>query len=106
MASVASKDTRLVARVPQDVQEFVKNAADLSGATLSQFIVEAVTAKARSIIESENNIRLTLAGAEAVFSALDNPPPINDALLSAAQRFKKQGGYHYASNSEVKHRNT
>jgi uncharacterized protein (DUF1778 family) len=101
MTTVAPKDTRLVARVPQDVQEFVKNAADLSGATLSQFIVEAVTAKARAIIESEKNIRLTLAGAEAVFYALDNPPPINDALLSAAQRFKKQGGFKYASHGNT-----
>lgn len=102
MTVVAPKDARLVARVPQDVQEFVKNAADLSGATLSQFIVEAVTAKARSVYESEQSIRLSMQGAEAVFAALDNPPPINNKLLAAAKAFKKKGGINYAGDSSTR----
>ncbi|WP_376787820.1 type II toxin-antitoxin system TacA family antitoxin [Aliamphritea hakodatensis] len=101
MTVVAPKDARLVARVPQEVQEFVKNAADLSGATLSQFIVEAVTAKARSVYESEQNIRLSMQGAEAVFAALDNPPPVNSKLSDAAKAFNKENGFRYAGDSSA-----
>jgi uncharacterized protein (DUF1778 family) len=97
----SGKDARLVARVSQDVQEFVKNAADLSGATLSQFIVEAVTAKARTVINEERLIKLTLEEAEVVFNALENPPPTNSKLLDAAKRMKQQGGFQYVRNSST-----
>lgn len=94
MTLVAPKEARLVARVSQDVQELIKNAADMSGATLSQFIVEAVTAKANSVIEQTRNIRLTLEGANRVFDALENPPAPNKALLDAANRYKQHGGFY------------
>lgn len=101
MTLATQKDTRLVARVSYDVQEFVKNAADLSGATLSQFIIEAVTAKARAVIEDERRIQLTLDGADAVFKALENPPQVNKKLLDAARRYKQKGGFHYAGDSST-----
>jgi uncharacterized protein (DUF1778 family) len=99
MTVVAPKDVRLVARVPEHVQEFVKIAAEISGATLSQFIVEAVTVKARKVIDSQQNIQLTMKGAETFFAALDNPPPINEKLKSVAESFDKKGGYSYVKDS-------
>ena len=96
LASSSGKDARLVARVSQDVQEFVKNAADLSGVSLSQFMIEAVTAKARAILDEERSIKLSLDEAEVVFSVLENPPPTNNRLLDAARRMKEKGGFHYA----------
>ena len=95
MTPVASKEVRLVARVSQDVQELVKNAAEMSGATLSQFIVDAVTAKATMVIEQARTIRLTLDGADRVFGALDNPPAPNKKLLAAARRMKERKGFYY-----------
>ena len=95
MTPVASKEVRLVARVSQDVQELVKNAAEMSGATLSQFIVDAVTAKATMVIEQARTIRLTLDGADRVFGALDNPSPPNRKLLAAARRMKEKNGFYY-----------
>lgn len=89
MTSVVAKETRLVARASSDVQELIKYAADLSGATISQFIIEAATAKANSIIETTKNIHLSLEGANNIFDALDNPPAPNNALLAAANRYKK-----------------
>ncbi len=94
MTLVAPKETRLVARVSQDVQELIKHAADMSGATLSQFIVEAATAKANLIVEQTASIRLTLEGADRVFDALENPPKPNKDLLAAAKRFKENGGFY------------
>ena len=95
MTPVASKEVRLVARVSQDVQELVKNAAEMSGATLSQFIVDAVTAKATMVIEQARTIRLTLDGADRVFDALDNPPAPNRKLLAVARRMKEKNGFYY-----------
>ncbi len=99
MSPVASKEVRLVARVSRDVQELVKNAAQMSGATLSQFVVEAVTAKATMVIEQARTIRLTLDGADRVFEALDNPPAPNRKLLVAARRIKDQKGFYDADSS-------
>ncbi|WIO75383.1 DUF1778 domain-containing protein [Porticoccaceae bacterium LTM1] len=59
MTLAAPKEARLVARVSQDVRELIKSAAEISGATLSQFIVDAVTAKATMVIEQARTIRLT-----------------------------------------------
>lgn len=93
-----SKDARLVARVSPEIQDFVKHAAALSGATLTQFLVNAVTEKAREVIDRENTIQLTMQGAKTVFDALDNPPPMNDRLQKAVKRYK-EGGFQYAGST-------
>ncbi|NRB42244.1 MAG: DUF1778 domain-containing protein [Pseudomonadales bacterium] len=80
------KDTRLTARVPQEIQELIKSAADISGATLSQFIVEAVTAKAKSVISSDRAIKLSLTEAKTFFEILENPPKPNRKLSDAIKR--------------------
>ena len=81
-----TKDTRLTARVSQELQELIKSAADISGATLSQFIVEAVTVKAKSVINSDRAIKLSLNEANAFFDALENPPAPNQKLINAMQK--------------------
>jgi len=96
--AVESRDTRLVARCSGTVHELVRAAAELSGASLSQFVLDSATKRAREVIESENTIRLSLEGAEAVFSAIDNPPPTTVKLLEAASRFKHNSGFSYAKN--------
>jgi uncharacterized protein (DUF1778 family) len=58
MNSTALKSERLVARVSPDVQELIQQAAELSGATLSQFLVESATSKAHKIIAQSQAIKL------------------------------------------------
>ncbi len=95
MNPVAPKEARLVARTSVDMRELIKYAADLSGATISQFLIEAAAAKAESVIEKARTITLTLEGANNVFDALEKPPAPNKALLDAANRFKERGGFYY-----------
>ena len=83
------KETRLVARTSAEVQEIIQRAADYSGATLSQFIIESAMARAREVIESAHSLRLTMAGSEALFAALENPPQANEELLKAARLYKE-----------------
>lgn len=82
------KVTRLVARTSTEIQEMIQRAADHSGATLSQFLIESAMEKARSVIERTETLHLSMAGADALFAALENPPKANNKLLKAAQHYR------------------
>ncbi len=90
MKPVTAKEARLVARASADVQELIKCAAELSGATISQFILDAAVTKANALIDSMNSIKLSLQSANALFDALENPPAPNSSLLAAADRYKSK----------------
>lgn len=83
------KDTRLVARVTTEIQEMIQRAADHSGASVSQFMIEAAMEKARNVIQETETLHLSVTGADALFAALDNPPKPNSKLLQAAQHYKE-----------------
>ena len=102
MSSVTPKEARLVARTSVDMQELIKYAADLSGSTISQFLIEAAAAKAESVIERARTVTLTLEGANNVFDALEKPPAPNKALLDAADRFKQKGGFYHDGDAGSK----
>lgn len=82
------KETRLVARASAEIQEIIQRAADYSGTTLSQFLIESAMEKARNVIERTETLHLSMAGADALFAALENPPKANAKLLKAAQSYK------------------
>lgn len=82
------KETRLVARTSQEIQEIIQRAADYSGATLSQFLIESAMEKARTVIERTETLHLSMAGADALFAALENPQKANKKVLKAALRYK------------------
>lgn len=82
------KQTRLVARTSAEIQETIQRAADYSGASLSQFLIDSAMEKARKVIEQTETLHLSMAGADALFAALENPPKANKKLLKAARRYK------------------
>lgn len=84
------KETRLVARTSTEIQEIIQKAADYSGATLSQFLIDSAMERARAVIERTHLLQLSVSGAEALFKALENPPNANNKLLQAAKRYKEQ----------------
>ena len=79
---------RITARVSQPVAEKLQEAADLTGATVNQFLVQAALEKAEKIIDRERAIRLTLEDAAMLINLLENPSKPNSALLGAFERFK------------------
>ena len=85
------KGTRLVAQTTTEIKEIIQRAADYSGKTLSQFIIESAVKRAGNIIEQTKSFRLSMAGADALFSALENPPKTSSKLLKAAQHYKNTG---------------
>ena len=88
VTSTERKATRLVARTSVEIQEIIQRAADYSGSTLSQFIVESAMERARSVIDRTETLHLSMNGAKALVSALENPPKVNAKLLRATKHYK------------------
>ncbi|WP_027360710.1 type II toxin-antitoxin system TacA family antitoxin [Desulforegula conservatrix] len=81
---------RLTARVPENVYSTIAQAAELMGATINQFLVQAALEKASSIIEKEHTINLTMKSADVFFEAVSNPPEPNSNLLKAINIYKER----------------
>ncbi|TDB45387.1 DUF1778 domain-containing protein [Photorhabdus luminescens] len=82
------KETHLVAITSTEIQEIIQRAADYSGATLSQFLIESAMERARDVIEQTETLYLSMEGADALLAALENPPKANSKLLKASKYYK------------------
>jgi len=83
------KSERVSARVPTHVYNMLTQAAELSGATVNQFLVQSALEKAQSIIEQERIITMTMKSASVFFNALENPPAPSKKLRQAVKSYKK-----------------
>jgi len=89
MGLVASKQDRIGARMPHDVYETLCRAAELSGATVNQFLVQAALKEAHQIIEREEVIRLTPRDWNWLRELTENPPQPNARLQQALNRYNQ-----------------
>lgn len=87
--AVQAKEPRLVARASHEVLGVIKSAADVLGMTVSQFVLEAATVKASTILTQFQTIKLTQEGAERMFDLLNQAPAPNEKLLRAARRYEE-----------------
>ena len=83
------KQDRIGARVPHAVYETLCKAAELSGATVNQFLVQSALKEAQAVIEREQVIRLSTRDWDWVLNLLDNPPAPNAKLKAATDRYQK-----------------
>jgi uncharacterized protein (DUF1778 family) len=83
-----TQDARVVARIPPAVKETLQRAADLSGATLNQFLVQSALTAANQILETERTIVLSERDAQIIFELIENPPTPNQQLLAAVDRHR------------------
>ena len=84
---LAQTGKRLTTRITDHVQEKLQAAADLVGATLNQFVVQAALEKAEKVIESESTIVLTRRESLRLLEMIENPPPHNEKFLQAQARY-------------------
>ena len=80
---------RISARVSEQIKQTLITAADLTGATLNQFLMQAALEKAEHIIEKDKLIRLSKNDAQTFFDALENPPEPNAKLLRVRSKTQK-----------------
>ncbi len=84
------KNERITARVSAQVKDTLSSAAEIMGATLNQFLIQAALEKAENIIEKEKIIYLSKKDAEVFFSSLENPPEPNKKLKNAYVNYKEK----------------
>ncbi|MBA4741078.1 MAG: DUF1778 domain-containing protein [Azoarcus sp.] len=90
MATKTKERGRITARAPQPVVDELEEAAALAGITVNQFIVQAATEKARTIIDAFTRVSLSRRDAVFIATLLDNPPSPNEALQRAARRYEQE----------------
>lgn len=89
MNTIPPKQDRIGARVPREVYETLCRAAELSGSTVNQFLVQAALKEAQAVIERERVMRLSARDWACLLDLMDNPPEANPALRSALQRYQQ-----------------
>jgi len=89
MGAAAAKQERIGARVPPDVYEILNRAAELTGATVNQFLVQSALKEAQVVIEREQTIRLSRRDCERLLDLLENPPKPNAKLKAAMTNYQQ-----------------
>lgn len=70
----ASEDHRLVARVDTQTQQLIAQAAELSGMTMSQFLVDSARSKAEEVLDRFTRIRVSVETGNRILEILDRNP--------------------------------
>ena len=89
IAMLAQTGKRLTTRITDHVQEKLQLAADLVGATMNQFVMQAALEKAEKVIESESTIVLSRRESLRLLELIENPPPRNEKFLQAQARYQR-----------------
>ena len=85
---ISKKNERVSARVPIYIYDTLSQAAELTGATLNQFLVQSALEKAQIVIKNEQLIKMTTQSANTFFSAIENPPVPSSKLKDAVKAYK------------------
>lgn len=84
-----TNEKRLVARTNASIQQRIADAAELSGSTLSQFLVDAALEKANRITREATQLEVSREGFLNIMGALDRPARPMPRLRRAAHRYKE-----------------
>jgi uncharacterized protein (DUF1778 family) len=82
--------SRLEARLPASVYATLKRAAQISGRSLTDFVVSAARDAAQRTIEADSLLRLSAEDQQRFAEALLNPPKPNAALKHAKRLHLEQ----------------
>lgn len=88
MNATEKLEQRITNRVPKPIALKLQEAAELTGATMNQFMIQASLEKAERIIDREKTIQFSKNDAAMLINMLDNPSKPNAALVRAFERFK------------------
>jgi len=94
VATTLPKQDRIGARVPREVYETLCRAAELTGATVNQFLVQAALKEAQQVIEQQEVIRLSPRDWNWLLELTEAPPRPNDRLTAALKRYRKARSTH------------
>ena len=89
MGTTIAKQDRIGARVPREVYETLCRAAELTGATVNQFLVQAALKEAQEVIERQEIIRLSPRDWNWLLELMEKSPKPNAKLKAALKRYQK-----------------
>ena len=84
------KITRLDLRVRPDVKKVIEQAAEILGVSTTDFASATLVAEAQAVLERHHRITLSNADRDRFLLALASDEKPNEALVQAAQTFKRQ----------------
>lgn len=87
-----TRTARLEARITSGQKSLLQRAANLSGRTLSEFVVASAQEAAARVIRANESIALTRAEQAAFVKGLLASPAPGAALRKAAAAYKKRRG--------------
>jgi uncharacterized protein (DUF1778 family) len=90
MKSSTIDRARVSTRLPAQAQLTLQQAADLTGATLNQFMLQAAMEKAARVIEQESVLTLSSADTQMLLNSLEHPVKPNRALQQAMKDYRKR----------------
>ena len=83
-----TKNERIGLRLASNLKDMLKHAAELTGDTLSGFVLASAIEQARKVIAGEEVLVLRGRDRERFFELLDNPPPANASLRKARRAYR------------------
>ncbi len=86
-SSPHTKTQRIDIRATSKIKHTLMQAAELSGVSVSQFLLIAACEKAENIIQTQENLRLTNLERDRLLKLLENPPKPNAKLKKAMQAY-------------------
>lgn len=86
------KSERVAVRLTPAVKRALERGAEVSGRSLSDFVVDSAYRAAQRAIEDHERLHLSDQDRKVFLAALDNPPEPNQALRRAAQRHRRLTG--------------
>jgi len=86
------RTARLEARLSGKQKALLQQAAELSGRTLSDFVISSAEEVAARVIQDHETVRLNQAEKLAFVNALLDPPAPGARLLQAATNYRQRVG--------------
>ncbi len=83
------QQARIGARVPREVYETLRHAAELTGAGINHFLVHSAPKEAKLVIEREQVLRLSRRDSEMLLDLRENPPEPNAEFTAAMSCCRK-----------------
>lgn len=87
--ALEKQNQRVSARVPQQVYDILAQAAEVTGATINQFLVQSAYEKAQKVIEDSRFIVISMKSSKAFFDTLENPPEPDQKLVDAVRVYER-----------------
>lgn len=79
---------RLEAKVNFDIYQLLKQAAAISGRTLTDFVVSVAYEEAKKTISEHQVLNLTLRDQALLMESLNNPPKPNQSMQNALDLYQ------------------